>query len=147
MKKIAIPVFFLLIIAFISCNTTPEDKQSSGQKVETNKASSKIRNGIDINTKGGLKVSQAFLLFEDGSLVPSSNEAKVNQPVNLRLIIEKSFTENNGKVEIGAAEKIETHTGELLLDEKDLFRDLGEIEAERAELLTLKATITKIDKL
>ena len=82
------------------------EEKAEPQKAESKKTSSKIRNGIELNTTGNLKVSQAFLLFEDGTLVPESNEAKVNQPVNLRLIIEDGFTENNGKVEIGASEKI-----------------------------------------
>jgi len=147
MKKVITPIFFLPVILLISCNNTPETKVSGDQKTENKNISSKVRNGIELNTKGNLKVSQAFLLFEDGSLVPSSNEAKVNQVVNLRLIIENGFTETNGKVEIGASEKIETNTGQLLLDEKDLFKDLGEIEAERAKMLTLNAVITRLDKL
>ncbi|MBC7829296.1 MAG: hypothetical protein H7122_16225 [Chitinophagaceae bacterium] len=147
MKKFMTPFFFLLSILLISCNTGADPKPVNEQKAESKKVSTKIRNGIELTTKGDLKVSQAFLLFEDGSLVPASNEARVNQVVNLRLIIDNGFTESNGKVEIGASEKIETNTGELLLDEKDLFKDLGEIEAERAKALTLNAVITRLDKL
>lgn len=147
MKKIIPVLFFPAIIFFLSCNNSPESRPSVEQNTETKKTSSKIRNGIELNTKGNLDVSQAFLLFNDGSLVPSSNEAKVNQEVNLRLIIDKGFAENNGLVEIGASERIETNTGELLLDEKDLFANLGAIEAERAKMLTLKAVITRLDKL
>ena len=144
MRKIVAPLFFLLL--FQSCKFTVE-KSSDESKPEAKTSSSKIRNGIELTTKGNLKVSQAFLLFEDGSLVPASNQATVNQPVNLRLIIDKGFKEENGKVEIGASEKIETNSGEVLLDEKDLFSTLGEIESARAEILTLKAVITRVDKL
>jgi hypothetical protein len=145
MKKIMTPIFFLAIILFGSCELTVKHEPSADNKPISK--GSKIRNGIELKTKGDLKVSQAFLLFEDGSLVPSSNEAKVNQEVNLRLIIEGGFKQNNGMVEIGASERIETSTGQVLLDEKDLFRTLGEIEAARAEALTLKAVITRLDKL
>src|SRR5215204_3729174 len=145
MKKIMIPIFFLAIILFCSCEFTVKQEPSSDNKPVSK--GSKIRNGIELKTTGDLKVSQAFLLFEDGSLVPSSNEAKVNQEVNLRLIIEGGFTQTNGMVEIGASERIETSTGQVLLDEKDLFSNLGEIEAARAEALTLKAVITRLDKL
>jgi hypothetical protein len=147
MKKIMTPIFFLTLILFAACEVTVKQDPPAGKKAESTETSSKIRNGIELNSKGGMKVSQAFLLFEDGTLVPSTNEAKVNQEVNLRLIIENGFTQNNGMVEIGASEKIETNTGETLLDEKDLFRNLGEIEAARAEALTLKAVITRLDKL
>jgi hypothetical protein len=147
MKKIILPVFFLLAMFLYSCQFSVEHKNDSEAGSGNQKNSSKIKNGIELKTKGDLKVSQAFLLFEDGTLVPSSNEAKVNQKVNLRLVIDGGFTEKNGMVEIGAAEKIETNSGELLLDEKDLFRDLGEIEANRAKMLTLNAVITRLDKL
>ena len=144
MKKIMTPVFFLTLIFFSACEVKVKEDSPGGNKAAS---TSKIRNGIELNSKGGMKVSQAFLLFEDGTLVPSTNEAKVNQEVNLRLIIENGFTQSNGLVEIGASEKIETNTGQTLLDEKDLFRNLGEIEAARAEALTLKAVITRLDKL
>ena len=147
MKKIMTPIFFLTLILFGACEVRVKQDPPAGNKAQSTETSSKIRNGIELISKGGMKVSQAFLLFEDGTLVPSTNEAKVNQEVHLRLIIENGFTQSNGMVEIGASEKIETNTGETLLDEKDLFRTLGEIEAARAEALTLKAVITRLDKL
>jgi hypothetical protein len=147
MKKITNSLFLLPVILLSSCTFTVEQKPSGDENAAGTKASSKIRNGIELESTGNFKVSQAFLLFDDGSLVPSSNEAKVNQQVNLRLIIENGFSETNGKVEIGAAERIETNTGQLLLDEKDLFHALGEIDAERASIVTLKAVISRVDKL
>jgi hypothetical protein len=147
MKKISTPIFFIAFTIVSSCTFTVSDKPSSEEKANSTTHSSKIRNGIELHTKGELDVSQAFLLFDDGSLVPASNQAGVNQNVNLRLIIEDGFTESNGKVEIGASERIETNTGQLLLNEQDLFKDLGEIEAARAKMLTLKAVITRMDKL
>ena len=147
MKKIKNVLFLPAAIFFASCTFTVEKESAVDENVQGTNVASKIRNGIELQSKGNLNVSQAFLLFDDGSLVPSSNQANVNQQVNLRLIIEEGFTESNGKVEIGAAEKIETNTGQVLLDEKDLFHDLGEIEPERAKMLTLNAVITRLDKL
>jgi hypothetical protein len=147
MKKIVTLISLLVFILVNSCTFTVNDKPPADQKADGSSTSPKIRNGIEVHTKGGLKVSQAFLLYDDGSLVPASNQAGVNQNVNLRLIIDNGFTESNGKVEIGASEKIETNTGQLLLNEPDLFTNLGEIEAERATALTLKAVITRLDKL
>ena len=147
MKKIMTPIFFLAVTLFGSCEVSVKQDPSPDNSTPSKGTSSKIRNGIELKSKGDLKVSQAFLLFDDGTLVPSSNEAKVNQEVNLRLIIEDGFTKKNGMVEIGASERIETNTGQVLLDEKDLFANLGEIDAARAEALTLKAVITRLDKL
>lgn len=147
MKKIITPVFFLYVLLLGSCKSPTTDKTSEEPRPETTNGSSKIRNRIELHTKGSMKVSQAFLLYDDGTLVPASNSTSVNQPVKLRLIIDEGFTESNGKVEIGASERIETNTGELVLDEKDLFRDLGGVEPERAKALTLDAVITRLDKL
>jgi len=111
------------------------------------KTSSKIRNGIELKTKGGLEVSQAFLLFDDGSLVPQSNQVKINQYINLRLIIDKGWKSNNGKVSIGASEKISASTGEVALNENDLFQHSGPLNEADAKGITLKAVITRLDKL
>lgn len=135
------------MLVFAACTFTVEKKDGSEESAADKPTSSKIRNGIELNTKGNMNVSQAFLLYEDGSLVPHTNQAKINQTVNLRLIIDDGFKETNGKVQIGAAEKIETSNGDVLLDEKDLFANLGEVEARPTQLLTLKAVITQIDKL
>lgn len=147
MKKIMTLFFFLYVLLLGSCKSPTEDKTSNEPGTAATSTSSKIRNGIELNTKGNMKVSQAFLLYDDGTLVPATNSTSVNQPVKLRLIIEKGFTESNGNVEIGASEKIETNTGQVVLDEKDLFKDLGEVEASRAQTLTLNAVITSLDKL
>jgi len=45
----------------------------------------KIRNGIQFKEKG-LKVQQAFLLFEDGKLMPPDNKIDVGQWAGLRLM-------------------------------------------------------------
>ena len=150
MRRIIFSTVILAVLALSSCEFKAETKTSSESseppKTASQAASSKIRNGIELNASGKMKVEQAFLLFEDGTLVPESNQTQVNKPVNLRLIVD-GFTEANGKVEIGASEKISTNNGDVFLDEKDLFTTLGEIEPERAKMLTLKATITRLDKL
>ena len=77
MKKI-IYCFFASLL-FISCEVkvnTPTAEGSGG----------KIRNGIQLK-ENGLKVEQAFLVFEDGKLVPSDNKIDVGQWVGLRLIL------------------------------------------------------------
>jgi hypothetical protein len=65
----------------------------------------------------------------------------------LRLIIDNGWKEQDGKVSIGASEKIETSDGEIVLDEKDLFAAMPEINADDAKFLTLTANISRLDKL
>ena len=65
----------LLVSCEIKVNTHGDDKSGG-----------KIRNGIQVK-ENGLKVEQAFLLFEDGKLVPSNNKVDLGQWVGLRLIM------------------------------------------------------------
>lgn len=107
----------------------------------------KVRNNIMLQEKG-LKVSQAFLVFEDGTLVPEANEVSIKQKVVLRLVVEDGYKVENGKVYIGASEKISTNTGKVFLDEKDLFVAYSDgVSKEDAQYITLSAVITGIDRL
>ena len=107
---------------------------------------SKIRNGINIQAKG-INVEQAFLITDDGNLLPEDNKVKVNQKVRLRLIA-SGWTEKDGRIFLDASEKVETNEGNVFLNEKDLFRDYQDgLSPEDAKNITLSVVITQIDKL
>jgi F0F1-type ATP synthase beta subunit len=152
MKQL-LPVVLLATI-FISCtNASDGTSQASlagnttNKKVKTTNTSyTKIRNDIQLQAKG-LKVSQAFLVYDNGSLVPENNPTGVGVPVNLRLIIEGGWQPKDGRVLVGASERIESSEGEVLLDEKDLFHDISSVSPEEAQYITLTATISKLNKL
>jgi hypothetical protein len=145
MTRFTIAACIMAVMA-VSCEFKTEIKTGS-DKASTAAGSSKIRNGITLE-EGGLKVSQAFLSYEDGTLVQEANQANVNQKVILRLIIDKGWTEENGKVFPGASKKVETNEGDLLLNEGDLFSSMTDgVNAKDAEYITLSAVITKLDKL
>jgi hypothetical protein len=131
--------FIFIAITAISCEFKTEVK--TGSSGET-----KIRNGIELKANG-VKISQAFLLYEDGTLVNEDNVVGVNQRVDLRLIVDEGFQVREGKHSIGISEKIETNTREVVLDERDLFADSAPVEARQPQLLTISAIITRIDKL
>jgi hypothetical protein len=138
-------VLVLFVFIFSSCEVkvkTGDDKTNS----PTNNGNTKIRNNIKLQTKG-LEVEQAFLLLDDGSLVGDDNKIKVNDKVNLRLIISR-WKEENGHVFLDTDEKITTSDGDVLIDEKNLFAkyDTGVLSKD-AEYVTLMATITQISKL
>jgi len=142
---------FLLLIStclIFSCQFKAEIKSpENGSATKSN--NSKIRNGIAIK-ENKLKVSQAFLLYEeDGSLVPESNEVGVGKQIVLRLIIDSGFAVNDGKVFLGASEKIQTSEGQTFLDEKDMFSayDQSGVSPKDASVLGLFAKITRVDKL
>jgi hypothetical protein len=144
-----------IIVGLItSCNNDQQKNADTKNKVEKTQkmTTSNLRNNIkirnDINIKAeGIDLSQAFLLYDDGTLVPETNETGVGKPVKMRLIIDGGWKEQDGKVSIGASEKIETSDGGLVLDEKDLFADMPIINADDAKVITLTANISSLDKL
>lgn len=145
MKNFIRILFILSGFIFSSCEVkvnTGNDKDSSAGS----NSKSKIRNNIQLNATG-LKVEQAFLLLDDGTLVGDDNQVKVNDRVNLRLII-SGWKEENGYVFPDADEKIITSEGDVLVDDKNLFAkyDSG-ILSKDAEYITLMATITEVNKL
>lgn len=143
----------MLVGSILSCNSDEkkvtdkkEDHPTTKKKESKKNNNTKVRNDINIKAEG-IKFSQAFLLYEDGALVPETNETGVGRPVRLRLIIDNGWREENGKVSIGASEKIETSEGEVILDEKDLFSSMPIINADDAKYITLTANISRLDKL
>jgi hypothetical protein len=107
----------------------------------------KISNGIKINASAGIKLTKAYLFYDGGTRVSDSNKASLNQNVNILVQIERGgWTEREGKVTIGASEKILTNTGLKILDEKDLFATLADISADDAQYVTLKAVITSMKR-
>ncbi len=128
----------LMFVMLFSCEISVKHPDVS--------AKSKIRNGINIQAKG-INVEQAFLITDDGSLLPEDNKVKVNQKVRLRLIA-SGWTEKDGRIFIDASEKVETSDGTVFLNEKDLFRDYQDgLSPEDAKYITLSVVITQIDKL
>jgi hypothetical protein len=79
-----LPIIFVLIA---SCNNNQQKDAETKNNVEaTQKKNSstlrnnkKVRNDINIKTDG-VTLSQAFLLYEDGTLVPETNETGVGKP-------------------------------------------------------------------
>jgi len=148
-------LFKLIIIVglFGSCNNDQQKVADTKSKAETtqkkntsNFRNTKIRNDIKLESNG-INVLQAFLLYDDGTLVPETNETGVGKPVKMRLVIDNGWKEQDGKVSIGAAEKIETSEGQVVLDEKDLFSAMPTLNADDAKFITLTANISQLDKL
>ena len=146
--KLSILLFSSLVISSCSVSTTPKEETNAEGKKEIVHNTSKIRNGISFE-KNTLKVTQAFLMLEDGTLLSDENTVSIGQKVNMRLLIEDGFKLVDGKVRLGAEEKIETDNGDKVLDEADLFKayDTDGVDPKDAEYITLMAEITKLDKL
>lgn len=137
--KQALLLFFAMSL-LVSC----EVKIKTG---ETEAKAGKFRNGIKIK-ENGLKVSEAYLVYdEDGSLVSNDNITDVDKKV--RLVLEISgWQEENGKVLLGASEKVSTNEGDTFLNRDDLFDSYTEgVSAEEATQISLSVVISKADKI
>jgi hypothetical protein len=137
--KQALLLFFAMSF-LVSC----EVKIKTG---EPEKQAGKFRNGIEIK-ENGLKVSEAYLVYdEDGSLVSNDNITDVDKKV--RLVLEISgWQEENGKVLLGASEKVSTNEGDVFLNRGDLFESYTEgVSAEDAKQISLTVVISKADKI
>ena len=107
----------------------------------------KISNGIKLKLTDGIKLIKAYLFYDGGTRVPDSNLANVNQNVNMMIQLQRfGWVEKDGKVSIGASEKVTTSLGAVILNEPDLFSTLTDISAEDAQYVTLKAIITSTTK-
>lgn len=145
MRKILILLPLFALTACVNVNT--DEKEKTGPK-ETTAPKSKIRNGIELESHG-LKVEQAYLQYEDNSLVPEDNRTEVNKQILCKLIISDGWKDKDGVVFPGASERIETNTGQVLLNEPDLFKsyETQGVKKEDAAYITLSANISKLDKL
>lgn len=108
---------FLLQSCEFNCSIGNKEDQ---RRTTVSKNGDRIYNEINLQTNE-VKVDKAYLVFEDGENVPDDNIIDFTQPVRLILSIDKGWNEQNNKVKLGASEKIMTETGQVLLDEKDLF--------------------------
>ncbi len=141
--SLATLVFFAFTSFLFSCQISV--KTDDGNSVPT--GNTKIRNGIELNASG-LKVEQAYLTFDDNSLVPEDNKTTTNKNVKLHLMI-SGWKQENEMVFPGASEKIQTSNGDIFLDEPDLFNtyDPTGVKPDDAKYITLSAVIKSVDKL
>jgi hypothetical protein len=146
--------FWLLLIGFslMACDNfnqkKDEDTESKKKNMTTENepdtnSNADILNNIIVHEKGGVKLSHAFLSYEDGRLVPRGNKTALSQPVFLNLMIEKGWTVQDAKVSIDASTKIETNNGELVVNAPNLFKAMLFVDESRANAIQLKARITK----
>lgn len=130
---------FSALLFLSTCIATAQNDKNPSEAI--------IENGIKLNFSKGIEVITAYLYYDDNTKVPESNIASVNQNVNMLVQIKRcGWVEKEGKVSVGASEKINTNTGLTILDEADLFKSLTDITAEDAQYITLKAVITSMTK-
>ena len=107
-------LLFLLSAALYSCEVKVNTPGTANKS-----AGGKIRNGINVNAKG-VEVEQAFLTYDDGSLVDENNTTSVNKKLKINFVV-KGWKADNGQVALEANEKVTSSDGDVIMDEKELF--------------------------
>ena len=104
-----------------------------------------IKNGI-ILKNNGFNVTEAYLVFDDETLVPEGNKVELNQNVNMLLIIDGGWTETGGRVFPGSKQILRLNNGEEILNTEELFSAFDEtgVSPEDARYITLNAVITEL---
>lgn len=141
--------FCFLLLVLASCGAADNqtaDKPLVKSEVST-PAQAKIRNNIQVQSNG-VKVEQAFLTYEDGTLVPADNVTAINKKLLLNLVV-SGWEEKDGSVQLEASEKVTTSEGQVILDVPDLFTQSGlqSLSAKDARYLRLNVVITGINEL
>jgi hypothetical protein len=139
MKTISITFIAISMLFFCACKFSAGT--SSGNKTAENLkavsgSSSKIRNQILLEKTGGLKVESAFLMKDNGELVPEDNILKAGE--RFKLILKLSgWKTTDGKVRIGSGERLLNSNNVVMLQEDDLFANTDPVSEEDAQVITL----------
>ncbi len=121
-----------------SCSIGKKDEVTGAAEV---KDGARIYNNIQLNASG-VKVDKAYLLLDDGQRVPDDNFVDFKSPVKMQVLVDSGWVEANGKVLLGASEKIITETGEVLVEEADLFQKYPDgISVEDSRSVYLSAVL------
>lgn len=145
----------ILLMALAACGdnnlaatSQKERTGSTARPVSQQETSSKIRNNIEVMGSGGVTVEQAYLTYDDGTLVSEDNVTNVNKKLVLNLVV-SGWEVQGGKVHLEASEKLMTSEGQVLLDEPQLFTKSGlqALSPEDARYLRLNIVITGVNEL
>jgi hypothetical protein len=140
--------YFLLIAAtaFIlqSCEfncSIGDKKQEEVKGAAVVKDGARIYNNIELSSSG-VQVSKAYLVFANGDRVPDDNFVNFKSPVKMQLVIDSGWVEQNGKVLLGASEKITAEDGTVVLEEQDLFQKYPDgVSVTDSKSIYLSATV------
>jgi hypothetical protein len=139
-----LPALVIVLITLSSCHfecklSGPENASAEKSLSPVFKDGAAIYNGIELETRG-VKLSKAYLILDDGKRVPEGNIVDFSVPVKLILQVDSGWVAREGKVMLGASEKLITGRGDTVLDEKDLFSEYTAGIAE-ADSKTVALTI------
>ncbi len=132
--------FFLQSCEF-NCSVGKKKEEEVKGAAVVKEDGARIYNNIQIESPG-LKISKAYLVYEGGTRIPDDNFVDFKKWIKLQLQVDSGWTVDNGKVLLGASEKITAENGRVILEENDLFKKYPDgISAEDAKYIVLSAGV------
>lgn len=138
----------LLVLLYACSSGSGNSQQQVLVKSDQHKArtNAKIRNNINVQGNG-VQVEQAFLTYADGTLVSDDNVTNINKELKLNLVID-GWEAKDGRVLLGASEKVTTSEGEVLMNEPDLFNNVKNgFLLKDARYIQLSLTVPALNEL
>jgi hypothetical protein len=104
-----------------------------------------IKNDIELEATG-VKLRSAYLVDARENLL-KENITGLNEKIYLVLKTDTGWVKENNLSFLGAAERISTNEGNVLVDAADIFKDYetAGLPADKADVVSLSAIITKAD--
>ena len=148
MRKLRLLVTFISLTIIISsckfsCKLGSMDETPSKAKTKgtVKIGDAVVYNDIDISFKD-IKLNKAYLVFQNGERVPDGNLVDFSSPIKLVLLIDSGWTTTNGKVMLGASERISSEDSDTILNEDDLFAGYPDgVTEEDARIIGVTASI------
>jgi hypothetical protein len=136
--------FFFLFAIFIlsSCEFKCEVGNVKNKKASDNRIDEQpalIYNNIQVEFHK-IRLLKTYLIDKNERKIPNDNKIDLDNRISLIILTDSNWTKENGKVWLGASQKIIVESsGEVLLDEKDLFNSSEGLTVSDASGLALKA--------
>ena len=138
--------FMLSMLALLSSCTSSDQKKDKTVSQRThdpvNQDGAMLYNGISL-TWHNVKISKAYLVFNNNDSVPADNIIDFTSPVRAMIQVDSGWVEENGRVFLDASEKITTESGRVIAEQQDLYKDAypDGVDAETAKKIWLMADI------
>lgn len=135
----------LLLLLLCSCEfSVSNGNKTADNLITVSESKNPIRNSVEFEEFGGLKVESAFLMKDDGELITDENT--VNAGERFKLILKLSgWKAIDGKVQIGAGERLTNSNKVVMLQEDDMFANADAISEEDAQVITLIMEVLKTE--
>jgi hypothetical protein len=149
-KSLFYPLFFVSVLLSsceFKCSVGDSGTAEEPKTKPVEKDGAALYNGIQVETRN-VKLRKAYLATRDkGDRIGEGNFVDVKEGVKLIIMGSEGWKEENGKVLLGASMQVTADTGEMMLDEQDMFASYGDegISVRDSKILALSVFFNKLE--